>query len=801
MGLVSQSIKNLKGGISQQPDILRYEDQGEEQVNGFSSEVEGLQKRPPTIHVSRLGDAGFTGVKPMVHTINRDSSEQYKVFFSGGGLKVLNLLTGLSEVVNTPDGVTYITTADPRGDIRAVTVADYTFIVNRSIVCAQGGTNTPSYYDSEREALVVITGGQYSRTYKVSINDTEFASYKTPDGSDPGHGAQCDIAYIVKQLTTSLNTKFAATAGYETWKAHEKEGYIWIRATSGETVKTLKVVDGYNGKLAIGIRNDVQKTLDLPIYAPANYQVRVSGEAGTDQDDYWVRFDDERNVWTEMAAPGVTADYNNATMPHALIREADGTFTFKTLEWTHRASGDDETNPFPSFIGETLNDVFFFRNRLGFLSGENVILSEASSYFNFFPPSVAVSADSDPIDVAVSTNRISLLKFAVPFAEELLLWADHNQFVLGSDGVLSPTSVKLDLTTEFEVADGARPFGIGRNVYFVCPRATYSSIRRYYAIQDTSSAKNAEEITAHCPSYIPNGVFSLGGSSTENFMTVLTEAEPSRVYVYKFLFVQEQLVQQSWGHWDFGDDAKVLSCTMIGSTMYMTVDTPGGVMLHKAAFAQNTKDFATEPYRLYLDRKARAVPSIHSYDDTEYKTTVYLQHTYGEIPEGGTYVAVLEDGTSFTFEEPEGGWASVNGALQFDGNLEGVRMFIGRAYEFKYVFSKFLIKKQGADGSQTSEDIGRLQLRRAWVNYAKSGAFNVTVDNQGRLNTYTMSGKRLGSRDFHLGELAIDSGQFRFPVSGNTQRVQITLSSDTPNPVAIVGAGWEGNYVRRSSGI
>ncbi|WPH66398.1 tail tubular protein B [Klebsiella phage VSG32] len=46
MALISQSIKNLKGGISQQPDILRFAEQGSVQINGWSSESEGLQKRP-----------------------------------------------------------------------------------------------------------------------------------------------------------------------------------------------------------------------------------------------------------------------------------------------------------------------------------------------------------------------------------------------------------------------------------------------------------------------------------------------------------------------------------------------------------------------------------------------------------------------------------------------------------------------------------------------------------------------------------------------------------------------------------
>ncbi|MGL5643177.1 MAG: hypothetical protein ACRCW3_00125 [Metamycoplasmataceae bacterium] len=797
MSLVSQAIKNLKGGVSQQPDILRFDDQGQEQVNAFSSEVEGLQKRPPSVAISRIYNQGFFGERPLCHIIHRDEEEQYAVMFTGKDVAVINLKNGEVQPVQFTDGYSYIGTPNPRDDLRCVTVADYTFVINKNIVCKQGDTMTPRYHDELRNAIVVCNGGQYARTFDIYINDNHIATYTTPDGREPEQGLQCDAKYIL----TKLSESFATNLGSAGWSFHVKEGYGWIQAPADDAIRSFKVTDGYNGKLLTGFRSDVQKTSDLPVYAPANYQVKVSGEAGTEQDDYWVRFDAERNVWVEMAAPGLVCDYNKHTMPHALIRNADGTFTLKALDWTARASGDDDTNPYPSFIDQTLNDVFFFRNRLGFLSGENVILSESGAYFNFFPPSVAVSADSDPIDVAVSTNRISILKYAVPFAEELLLWADNNQFVLGSDGILSPTSVKLDLTTEFEVSDNARPYGIGRGVYFVSPRASFSSIRRYYAVQDVTSVKNAEDISAHVPSYIPNGVFNVTGSSTENFLSVLTEGAPSRVYMYKFLYIQEELAQQSWSYWDFGDESKILCCNMIGATMHIIIDSPSGILLERITFTQNTKDFPREPYRLYMDRKIPTVVPAGAYNDNTYTTTIYLQNVYGATPTTGRYYAVLENGTTFFFDPPVGGWPAVNGALTFDGNLEGVYMFIGEAYTMKYVFSKFLIKSTAADGSAVTEDIGRLQLRRAWVNYEKSGNFQIRVDNQGRANVYSMTGQRLGNKDFLLGHPSLDTGQFRYPVGGNAQRLQITLSSDTPNPVAIIGAGWEGNYVRRSSGI
>lgn len=44
--LYSQTIKNLVAGISQQPQVLRHPEQLNEQINGFSTEAAGLQKRP-----------------------------------------------------------------------------------------------------------------------------------------------------------------------------------------------------------------------------------------------------------------------------------------------------------------------------------------------------------------------------------------------------------------------------------------------------------------------------------------------------------------------------------------------------------------------------------------------------------------------------------------------------------------------------------------------------------------------------------------------------------------------------------
>ena len=119
MGLVSQSVKNLKGGISQQPDILRFSNQGKVQINGWSSETEGLQKRAPTTFVKRLGAVGMFGAKPLIHLVNRDTSEQYFMVFTGQGVEVADL-KGNRYTVRGYNG--YANCEHPRNDLRLIKI-------------------------------------------------------------------------------------------------------------------------------------------------------------------------------------------------------------------------------------------------------------------------------------------------------------------------------------------------------------------------------------------------------------------------------------------------------------------------------------------------------------------------------------------------------------------------------------------------------------------------------------------------------------------------------------------------------
>lgn len=787
MGLISQSVKNLKGGISQQPDILRFPNQGAVQINGWSSETEGLQKRPPSTFVKHLGPETQWVNKPSVHLINRDAVEQYFVIFDGASVAVRDLL-GNSYEVRGYNG--YANCDNPRDDLRMVTVADYTFVVNRKKPVDMGTTLTHAGYpDLKKRAIINVRGGQYGRTLSITLNGIVVATLAMPDGSVAAHVTNTDAQWIASQMAAQINANgngFTAVSGH---------GYIMV--TSANDITSIQTADGYANQLLNGFGYQVQTFSKLPAQCVDGYLVEITGESSSTGDNYWVRYDAAGVVWRETVKPGIIEGLDATTMPHALVRAADGMFDFRPLVWGNRSCGDDKTNPMPSYLDATINDVFFFRNRLGFLSGENVVMSRTAKYFDFFPASVAALSDDDPIDVAISHNRVSILKFAVPFSEQLLLWSDQAQFVLTANGIMSSKNIQLDLTTEFDVSDGARPFGIGRGVYFVSPRASYSSVKRYYAVQDVSDVKSAEDISAHIPNYIPNTVFALHGSGTENFLTALSDHAKGCVFIYKFLYVEEQLVQQSWSHWDFGDDVEVLAAVCIGSFTWVMLRRGGGITLERIEFTKDSVDFSHEPYRAYMDMKFQLQPYL--FDDNTYLTTIKLKDAYGFTPTSGDYFTLGQDGDFRLHQCPVGGWAE-DGDLFLDGDQTSRKYIVGRKMDFSYQFSKLLIKQAADDGSTTTEDIGRLQLRRAWVNYELSGAFDVVVDNGTQTYTYTMAGGNLG-HSLETGKLSVGTGQFKFPITGDARRQDVFLFSSAPVPLNVIGSGYEGNYIRRSSGI
>ena len=162
---------------------------------------------------------------------------------------------------------------------------------------------------------------------------------------------------------------------------------------------TVTASDGYGNDASQVVKDKVQNFSDLPVPAINNQIVQVTGDADSGFDDYYVKFIEADNLWQETVAPN-TKDYiDNSTMPHILIRTADGNFRFTQVDgstytisstdydvpvWGERICGDIDSVPDPTFIGRKLNDIFFHRNRLGFLQMKMLFYLEVESSMSSF---------------------------------------------------------------------------------------------------------------------------------------------------------------------------------------------------------------------------------------------------------------------------------------------------------------------------------------------------------------------------------------------------------------------------------
>ena len=821
MPLVTQTIRNLIQGVSQQPPILRHAEQLDVQINGFSTEAGGLQKRPPSRHIKKLPNIEL-GAK--LHFINRDESERYFLTFTGSTLKVFDL-NGDEKTVRFNNGAdTYIQTNDPKGKIKAVTVADYTFIINTDKTVEMDMTNkTPDAW-ANQGALVVVKSGQYGRNYTIYLNGQSY-TFTTPDGSQASHSTQIATDYITNQLKAKLggiqklfkdltaeemNTYgvskhdyFVGTyykykgreyRGEETLIVAGAQGFNFVSGSNWiqiiGNINDVSTKDGFNNDAIKLFTTTAQSFNELPSTAPGGYIVLIKGESNSD-DDYYVTYSHEDKIWEETTAPNITRSFLGETMPYTLRREADGTFTMDTADWGGREAGDEDSNPTPSFVGNKINDIFFFRNRLGIVSGESVNLSKTGDFFNFWVDSATGIVDTDPIDLSVSHNQISTLYNAVPFNQDLYLFSGQTQFILRAEGVLSPKTAIIDQVTEFNADRKIKPIGIGRNLYFTAQRTDYTTVREYYTIASSTTQQDSADITGHVPNYIKNNVDSLIACNNENMLVALSTGERDTFFVYKFLFSNESKVQASWSKWTV--DGNIVGADFIGSTLYFVLQRGNQTFLEMIPINYNTKDYSDEPYRVMLDRKQRV--TLNGTHDALKQTMNYdLKSYYGDDTSNTIYTIVLPNGEEYS------GLGTVVIPNQ-PNPVSDLQCFIGVGYEFKFRYTTFFIKKASESGTDTIPNY-RLQLRNLRINYADTGEFQVNVQETGKsIHSYKMTARYTGYGNNIVSTHPLETGEFRVPIMGRNTDTTIEVVNGSPLPSAFNSTIWQGNVTYRYKNI
>ena len=793
--LVSSTIPNLISGVSQQPWNVRLPTQAEEQVNCQSSVTDFLKRRPATRHLARIRDiTAANGIA--CHHINRDDTEQYIVMADATGIYIFDLEGNAKTVSITGTGAAgYLAAAatTPNRDLRFLTINDYTFVLNRRVTVKTLPDLSPK---RPPEAIVFIKQASYNTTYSINLNGTAYST-TTEDGVAPADQPADKLSSL------DICNALAQQLPKETFSVQTSNSTIWIRRHDGGDF-TVKVQDSRSNTHTSVCKGKVQRFSDLPTVAPRGFVTEIIGDASSSFDNYFCVFEPSdagdafgSGTWKETVKPGIPCKLDPATLPHALIRQADGTFTFGPLEWGERICGDEDSAPFPSFVGRTLNGLFFYRNRLSFLSGENVVMSEVGEFFNFFLTTVTTLVDSDVVDVAASHTKSSILHHAVAFSGGLLLFSDQSQFVLEHDTVLSNATVSIKPVTEFEASMKATPVSSGKTVFFATDKGEWGGVREYITLPDNSDQNDASDITAHVPRYVRGNVSRLECSTNEDMLLVLSEEMRTSLWLYKYFWNGSEKIQSAWSRWDMCGE--VLSAAILNTGVYLIMQYGDGVYLEKMDITPGYKDEG-ETFEYCLDRKiTERDVTLGAYDAINKTTAITLPY---DIPAGYTPVVVTRTGGP----DAPGNLlrrVDVTGprTLTVEGpDAHGRKLFIGIPYESSYTFSTFAIREGDSKGNAVTT--GRLQLRRLTLNCSNTGFLHMYVTPKFRpTSTYTFTGRELGHGTNIIGAIPLYTGTINFPILSLNTQVEVKVGSDSFLPFALVNASWEGFYNTRNARV
>lgn len=721
------------------------------------------------------------------------------------GIDVIDSATLASNLSRWPGGPIY-----PAGSTVALV---------HDISAVQRSPSTPVYsYKSVYTSRVTLNNGgigwrvgdQVSvtllgKTYTITVEEEGYgfsyaseaqASYTTPLDQTTG---TLSIGSIVSNLT-------AAIQALGPYTAVPVGNVIHIKRNDSREFN-IQTRGGTANNALYGIKGAVNDISLLPSQCVPGMVLLVRNSLNAEADDYYVKFvPSSGNIpgsgsWEETVKPGIVTDLNPYTMPHALIRESDGDFVLRplsntfndTLYWAGREVGDDKTNPEPSFVGRSIQDMFFFMNRLGFLSDDSVVLSQPGDYFNFFVGSAIAVSDADPIDMTASATKPAKLKAAIGTPKGLLLFAENSQFLLAtSEAAFGPATVRMTELSNYAYTSKVSPVETGVSILFSTEADTFSKVFEM-AVDSIDNRPLVAENTRIVPEYIPPGLSFAATSPNNSFVAYGNDTDT--LYVFKFFNTGNERSLAGWCKWVLPSPIRLFA--FAHDSGYLVQYNNGSYILVKLEMLDDPE---TSPINAF---DSKFVPRLDNYlykSETTISTVSGVSKIYfpaGSFVPGKTPNLILtRSGTSTAFYRPAIQQDNTGYFIEVEKSISDEDFILGVEYNMKVVLpSLWLTQDRRAD----RKNIPMVEM--AYLDLYYSGRYNVTVNKTG-YSPVSIDLDVTPADIYQANSAAVqDVTTKAIPVFSRGDFVTITIEAPDPLPSSITSYSWEGHYSNRGISI
>lgn len=518
---------------------------------------------------------------------------------------------------------------------------------------------------------------------------------------------------------------------------------------------------------------------------------RINGIDGA-ADDYVIKWDGQ--TWTETVLPGVNISFETTTLPYILTRTSLNTFTFAASPWTSRVSGvpgNTGTSRQPSFVGQKISNLFFYKNRLGFLSEDNVIMSQPLEFFNFWRNSSLTTTDADPIDLTASSlDDVSL--FAVqPMIQGLVLFGTREQFVMtaGNTSVLTPSTASISSISQYEINKLVEPVLLKEKIYFTAKANSYSRVMSMLTRGDNNSPL-VEDVSKIVTTWLPKDLNRIVRSNQNDFIGMFDNTT-NYIYFFRTLTNQNDQSTNTWFRWEMA--GKVIACFMEQDAVQIAVSANGKVNMLTAYINPNTdsplvqtnEGVLTNPSLDYMHTPSK------SYDATTGLTTLTssasdpLNNEWGPVAIE-TYTGSSGNGKFYKLTKVTDTTYTVN------EDLTNSTVQLGFTFPYSIDLPK-LYYRTGEPADFTAS----LTISRMKFAMGKTGAVGFELKPRGSQNFIDV-GEIEQSNWYLLDSAPIDDERmFTLPIHQRNDNFDVRLTSDSPYPVSLLSMTWEGQYSPR----
>lgn len=644
MAKVSGSYESVVRGVSEQAPQDRLSGQHGEQVNMVPDPVRGLSRRHGSITVAEAllpntfatllsntaTHRAFTfGVDGLSYDLLYRTGS--KVVAGPQADSLFCFSRGNSTFVPVVMHDTIATQALSNGGVSAITqVGRYVLMGGNTYTTTWTSVGKFDTAVNQSRMALWIRGGAYSRTYTITLTErltgtkhtvlykTKSASYPTLLDTSALLTSDPDYQKLVNDMVYAYNsevTKWIGTAAADITPEniaaklcalYNAVGTWGVATVTGSTIVIenslwgeVSIDDGGDNSLAEAVGNVVEAAEGLcPVHFVGKV-VKVRPSKESPETAYYVEAyakDDRTTGVTEVTWKEGAAVVNTpvrlfviATVEEGVLYVSDdiawlegqiGDAIDDVPTYTPSAVGDGLSNPLPNFLGQKIDFLALFQDRLIVGTGPVLSMSRPGDYFNFFRASVLTLRDNDPVEEFSLGSEEDVIKHATLFNRDLILYGQRGQYAISGRQAVTPrTAGIVAALSKYEGSIDAAPQTSGNLAFYVKKRGPQG--RRVTSLQQIQPAAlsdnpDSQDVSQQLDLYLQGTATELVTATTPNTVFLRTDYTRNGLYLYNYLDKANsgERIVDAWHRWEWDP--------LVGHILGMATSADGDLLVYMA---------------------------------------------------------------------------------------------------------------------------------------------------------------------------------------------------------------------------